>query len=300
MDGAERGLVPAEGTAAGIGDVGALLNHAELLLSFAEAAAAKASDRHEATWREAIDRLIQGVAVLRTQAAAGAVSLLEEAHRERASVAATTEVLRAEAAVLRAEIDVLHGERDLSLTLAMEAGGAVSRHLAQWRQLQGAARHLTAPGDSVAGSAALAGDLTGGTGLAAAMPDGPATLVAESIPHLAALAGAHLAPAAMSPVSHLTLTIAALPGLVPLFELERALARIPGVRTCSVTALRRDLATVDLALDPPKAPLIVAADILGLPACPLLLDDIADQRIATRFARDLPLSSPDVHPLSSP
>ena len=292
MDGAGHGLVPAGGAADGTSDAGTLLNHAELLLSLAETAAARASGQQEATWREGIDRLLQGVAVLRAQVASSATSVLEEGRRERATIAAATVALRAEAEVLRAEIDVLRRERDLCLTLAVEANSAVSRHLAQWRQVQGAAQRIAPTPDCPANGGALDSAAGGGNGPAEAPPpDGPAAPDAEFDRHLAALAGTPLAQTASSPVSHLTLTIAALPGLSPLVALEQALASLPSVRTCTVASARRDLATVHLALHLPTAPLVVAAEILGLPACALLLDSVDEQNIATRFAPPLPTAA---------
>lgn len=291
MDGVERRPIPADGAAVGPGDAGVLLSDAELLLSLAEAAAAQPPCERETAWREVIGRLQQGAAALRTQATVGATFLLEEARGERARIVAEAEVLRAEAAVLRAEIDVLRGERDLCLTLAMEAGSAVSRHLAQWRQLQGAAQRLTPTTNPSAGNG-TSGD--GGCDAHGAAPLAePAAVTPDR--HLATSAHTPIALAAGIPVARLTLTIATLPGLAPLFDVEQALARLPGVRTCVISSVCRALATVDLVLDPPMAPLVVAAEILGQPACPLLLDDVAAQRISTRFAPCSPHENPSMH-----
>jgi hypothetical protein len=102
----------------------------------------------------------------------------------------------------------------------------------------------------------------------------------------ALLAGTEIAPGASKPVARLTMAIAALPGIVPLVDFERGLTQLPYVQLSTVRSLRKGRATVDLMLRPATAPLIVAAEILGLQACPLAFDSVGEQRIVARYNPD--------------
>jgi hypothetical protein len=195
--------------------------------------------------REVLRRIADAVALLRAEVGAQAAAVLEEARRERARLAA--------------EIEILRAERDLCLSLVAEAGEMLRREPVAHQD-----RDAEAPGGNSAAGALGAADEPG--------------------PETADLGAASIAPGARTPVERISMTIGSLPGLAALFDLEAALGRIPAVRRCSVGSLRHGLARVDLILEPPTAPLVLAATLLRLPTCPLALVEVDGERVAARFA----------------
>lgn len=199
-----------------------LLTRAELLLAAAEAVQLKGSECKDTALQEALGRMLTSSALLRNEVMSDSSAMLEQARRERDRIAA--------------EIEVLRAERDLCLALAVEAGSAAGRHLAERYDL-----------------------LRGGLSPRADSP--PEHAAAISLDNLIE---AKVGPDATNAVDRVVLTVAGIGGLLELSKIEDVLDTLHNVQHIVVRTLKDGLATIDLTLFPPTPTLLVAVDLLSL------------------------------------